>query len=154
MKMLDENITLDIEKINGYLEAVGLMNHDDYVASDYFFVKLPDGKTLIDSVNTSILNDCDKFPIEYWHVTLEQISEEDLQAGIEKWFFRTDVAEKWKQSVPNLVPGLLDLLQSYVTTASIYKLNMTPPMWHAIRWDEFVLDSKHGRFLLGFNFSD
>lgn len=143
----------DIERINGFLDAVGCINQEGEVYSDYSFLKLPYGMTLLDSINKNILDNYKKYPVEYWHLSLEPISVGELKKGIEKWFYRTSKAKRndWNE---NFVNAFMDLLMPFMGSASIYRLNMKPPIFYAIDWEEFVISGKQGDFLLYFNFSD
>lgn len=152
-KTVQLNIDLDIERINGFLDAIGCANQEGEVYSDYTFVQLPKNATLLGSVSEHILKIYEKHPIDYWHLSLEQIDLNTLKQGIEKWFFLMGRAESLAV-FSNFVNHFMDLLAPFLASASIYRLNMIPPVFYAIDWAEFVISGKQGDYLLYFNFSD
>ncbi len=152
--MSKELVLLDVEKINGYLCAVESLNREPNVAPDYECTYVEEKATLLSSVQSVIIRHSDEHPIEHWNVSLEQISENDMIKIVEEWFFQLGIATKHPDLLKNLVVGFRDLIQPYTIGSSIYRVNMIPPVWYAIRWDNFVIHSKHGSLLFEFNFSD
>lgn len=152
--MSKELVLLDVEKINGYLCAVESLNRETNVAPDYECTYVEEKATLLISVQSIIIRHSDEHPIEHWNVSLEQISENDMIKIVEEWFFQLGIATKHPDLLKNLVVGFRDLIQPYIIGSSIYRVNMIPPIWYAIRWDNFVIHSKHGSLLFEFNFSD
>ncbi len=152
--MSKELVLLDVEKINGYLCAVESLNREPNVAPDYECTYVEEKATLLSSLQSVIIPHSDEHPIEHWNVSLEQISENDMIKIVEEWFFQLGIATKHPDLLKNLVVGFRDLIQPYTIGSSIYRVNMIPPVWYAIRWDNFVIHSKHGYLLFEFNFSD
>ncbi len=152
--MSKELILLDVEKINGYLCAVESLNREPNVAPDYECTYVEEQATLLSSVQSVIIRHSDEHPIGHWNVSLEQISENDMIKIVEEWFFQLGIAAKHADLLKNLIVGFRDLIQPYTIGSSIYRVNMIPPIWYAIRWDNFVIHSKHGSLLFEFNFSD
>ncbi|BET97644.1 hypothetical protein [Xenorhabdus taiwanensis] len=146
---------LIIEKINGYLEAFGILNMACNRGSDYYFMPLPEKPQLIDSLYEYFLSISDKYPAEHWNPELEIAGKDNLIKAIQKWFFEADFFKNLpEETASDAIDGLLKLLTPFITTAPIYKMNITPPVWYACHWDDFVIDSKSGRFLLSFGCHD
>ncbi|BBU96732.1 hypothetical protein [Providencia rettgeri] len=150
--MPKELVLLDVEKINGYLCAVESLNWAPNISPDYECTYVEDKTTLLSSVQSVIVRHSDKHPIEHWHVSLEPISENDMTKIMEEWFFQLGVAAKHSDLLKDLLVGFKDLIKPYTVGSSIYRVNMTPPIWYAIRWDNFVIHSRHGSLLFEFNF--
>ncbi|HDN2512766.1 TPA: hypothetical protein P1K35_002969 [Providencia rettgeri] len=150
--MPKELVLLDVEKINGYLCAVESLNWAPNISPDYECTYVEEKTTLLSSVQSVIVRHSDKHPIEHWHVSLEPISEKDMIKIVEEWFFQLGVAAKNSDLLKDLLVGFKDLIKPYTVGSSIYRVNMTPPIWYAIRWDNFVIHSRHGSLLFEFNF--
>lgn len=150
--MPKELVLLDVEKINGYLCAVESLNWAPNIAPDYECSYVEEKTTLLSSVQSVIVRHSDKHPVEHWHVSLEQISESEMIKIVEDWFFQLGIAAKYSDLLKDLVVGFKDLIQPYTVGSSIYRVNMIPPIWYAIRWDNFVIHSRHGALLFEFNF--
>lgn len=150
--MPKELVLLDVEKINGYLCAVESLNWASNISPDYECTYVEEKTTLLSSVQSVIVRHSDKHPIEHWHVSLEPICENDMIKIVEEWFFQLGVAAKHSDLLKDLLIGFKDLIKPYTVGSSIYRVNMTPPIWYAIRWDNFVIHSRHGSLLFEFNF--
>lgn len=151
-KLTDEQIQLDVEKLNGYLCAIEMMNVAANTSVDYMFLRLPEKSTLLKSIESNIAAIYPDTVLANWHLSLEQVSESQLAASINTWFFHTGKAASLNHELASLPVGFMDLLKQLVYAPNIYRVTMIPPVWYAISWETFVFDSKNGFFLLEFNF--
>jgi len=151
-KMTDEQIQLDVEKLNGFLCAVEAINAAANTGLDYTFIRLPDKHTLLKSVESHIAAIHPDTVLANWHISLDQVSENQLAASINEWFFRFGKAATLNDALDALPTGFMDILKQLVYTPNIYRVTMIPPVWYATSWETFVFDSKNGYFLLEFNF--
>lgn len=151
-KMAEEQIQRDVEKLNGYLSAIEMMNITDNISVEYTFIRLPQERTLLKSVEKQITEIYPDAIIADWHVSLEQVSENQLFDNINIWFFRFGKAAALKNEFPALCAGYMDMLKKIIYAPNIYRVTMRPPVWYAIDWDTFVFDTKNGSFLQEFNF--
>lgn len=150
--MTDDRILLDVEKINGYLCAVESINRAPNVAADYQCLLLNEKATLLESVQHAITVGEEKHPVDYWHISLQQTDLAGLKQGAQSWFFRLGDAERLADKLGELIFGFFDLIQPYTYGATIYRVDMIPPVWYAIGWDIFIVHSKYGAFLIKFSF--
>ncbi|HHZ6969208.1 TPA: hypothetical protein ACWLU8_001303 [Morganella morganii] len=151
-RVTDDMILLDVEKINGYLCAVESINCAPNVAADYQCLLLDEKVTLLESVQDGIICGEDKYPVEYWHISLQQTDLESLKQAVRSWFFRLGHAENLADKLDDLAVGFIDLIQPYTYGAAIYRVEMAPPVWYAIGWEIFVVHTKYGALLFRFSF--
>lgn len=151
-EMTEEQIQLDIEKINGYLSAIEMMNIAANICVDYTFIRLPQKHTLLESVESEIAQIYPDTIISNWHIKLEQICESQLSDSINIWFFRFGKAVVLSDELSDLCTGFMDMMKQLIYTPNIYRVTMRPPVWYAIDWEIFVFETKNGLFLLDFNF--
>lgn len=150
--LTDEQIQLDVEKLNGYLCAIEMMNVAANTGVDYMFLRLPEKNTLLKSIESNIAAIYPDTVLANWHLSLEQVSESQLTNSINEWFFCFGEAAALNNELSSLPVGFMDLLKQLVYTPNIYRVTMIPPVWYATGWETFVFDSKNGVFLLEFNF--
>ncbi|ARX35857.1 TPA: hypothetical protein U2R10_003558 [Proteus mirabilis] len=152
-KMTEEQIQLDVEKINGFLSAIEMLNVADNIGVDYTFVRLPPERTLLKSVERNITAAYPDTIVANWHISLEQVNEKQLADNINMWFFHFGNAAILNDKLSALRPGFMDMLKQVVYAPNIYRVTMSLPVWYAINWDIFAFDTKNGFFLLEFNFN-
>ncbi|PHM36609.1 hypothetical protein [Xenorhabdus innexi] len=110
---------------------------------------------LIDSLHPYFLSISDKYPAKYWHPKLKIVEEDELIKVVRQWFFEAEFFKKIPDlAAQNVIAGFYELLEPFITTASIYKLDIAPPVWYGCLWDDFVIENELGRFLLGFSCTD
>lgn len=153
-KMTDEQIQLDVERLNGYLCAIEVMNAAPNMGFEYRFIRLPEKHTLQGSLESHIDGLYADTVMAHWHISLEQVSENQLADSIRTWFFYAGKAEALEHVLNALPTGFMDMLKQLVYAPNIYRVAMSPPVWYATGWETFIFDTKNGFFLLEFNFDD
>lgn len=144
-----------VEKLNGFMNALGSMNMDTNRGSDYFIVELEHSKTLLSALTKYHSGLTDKYPPEYWHPQLTETHYQRLKDIALRWFFE----HKAMQSLPlaiksNVMAEFTDQINEMMGEYRIYELTTAPPVWYASTWDEFVFDAQYGRFLIHFSCYD
>lgn len=151
--MTEEHIQLDVEKINGYLCAIEMLNDDTWAGVEYTFIRLAGKDTLLNSVERNIAATYPDTILANWHISLEQASENELIETIKRWFFYFGKAETLSNELNALPTGFMELLQQLIYPPNIYRVTMIPPVWYAVNWETFAFDTKNGFFLLEFSFN-
>ena len=151
-RMNDDFIRLDVEKINGYLCAIESLNIVDCPRVDYSFTYLQKTASLLKSVESHIAGAYPDTLLEYWHINLDKINENQFYDSINTWFFQFCKAEIMRNQLTSLQVGFADLLSQLVYPLDVHRVNMIPPVWYATHWETFLMDSKNGCFLLEFSF--
>lgn len=151
-RMNDELIKLDVEKINGYLCAVECLNRVNALRVEYSFTHINNSGSLLKSVQDHIAVAYPNTVIDYWHIEIEGINENQFNNSINTWFFLFGRAEVLCDQLKPLQDEFLDLLNQIVYTPHIYRIHMVPPVWYATSWELILLDSLNGSFILEFNF--
>ncbi|SFC98673.1 hypothetical protein [Pragia fontium] len=144
-----------VEKINGYLHLLELINHDCDRVSDYYIVKLEDGKSLLDSINKYHKSLTESFPPEYWHPNLEIVNFDDVEVTAGRWFFEhEDLDSLHKNTRMSIMNGFYDMLFEIMDNFKVYRLITAPPIWYGSLYDEYIFESSYGNYLLHFSCTD
>lgn len=146
--------TLAVAHINGFLDAVSRINQSEQVNCYYFLTQLEERETLLTTVNENIAERYPHYSVETWNTSLEPVARDVLENSVGQWFSKFVDAKYQTFPLSSLKGAFLDMLSPFLVSASIYRINMTPPVFYAIDWEEFVIDGKLGKFLLSFEFSD
>ncbi|EOX3825079.1 hypothetical protein ACPGAX_001332 [Enterobacter quasiroggenkampii] len=116
--MSDELIKLDVEKINGYLCAVECLNRVNAPRVEYSFTHINNSGSLLKSVQDHIAAAYPNTVIDYWHIEIEGINENQFNDSIKSWFFLFGKAEVLCDQLKPLQDEFLDLLNQLVYTPS------------------------------------
>lgn len=144
-----------VEKLNGFMEALGTMNMDTNRGSEYMVIKLQDGARILPSLAVYHASLSDKHPPEYWYPKLNETNWARFETVAAKWFFDHKVMENLpEQMKKHLLAVFQDIIKEMLGEYQVYELITTPPIWYAAIWDEFVFYSKHGIFLFHFSLYD
>ncbi|WP_223881511.1 hypothetical protein [Affinibrenneria salicis] len=86
-KMADEQIQLDVEKLNGYLCAIKMMNAEAPTGVEYTFIRLPGKGTLLESIESNFAAIYPDTVLANWHISLDQVNENQLSTASMHGFF-------------------------------------------------------------------
>ncbi len=147
---------------NSFLDALALLNGGADHGCSYVIERLPDAVSLdaslalyFESMSTS---NTPPQQAERWgirRVTLPADWTELLARAGRRWFFEQDFSPKTDSVVvEEIVRRFLWHLQSVVGDASACSVEVEPPMWYECVWEDFAFESRGGRWLLHFGFSD
>jgi len=97
-------------------------------------------------------------PAENWHIRVSELSQPwqiALGARLKYWFFEEEYSPKlndWNQQA--LVDLALNYLIHEIGEANVFEVLVSPTMWYDCQWQDFVLTSNKGRWMLHLGFSD
>ncbi|AUX93320.1 hypothetical protein [Mixta gaviniae] len=138
-----------VEGLNGFMDALGIMNKDVNRGSEYCMVRLNDGDTLLSALNAWHATLSDKYPPAYWHPQLTETTGAQVEKTAARWFFEHPAMNALPEAVRNNVLAVFhDRISEMMGHYRVYELMTAPPVWYASAWDEFVFDAQYGRFLL------
>lgn len=150
------------DAVNAFLAPLALLNDGTNHGSSYELVRLPLSDSLIastslyfESLTTSIVQ---QKPAEHWNIRTGPINcdwKSHVQKVAKRWFFAQEYSPKVESWVAdNVVEYFTSILQPVIGHARLYDLQITPPMWYECVWEDILIDSRNGRWLMHFGFSD
>lgn len=143
------------ERVTGFMSAVGCMNDATDRVSDYFVVKLEQSDSMLTSLAMYHSAITDKFPAAYWHPQLAACSQKKFMETVALWFFEHEDMQLLPPSLKqNLLAHFQDGLTEMTGNALFFTLTTSPPVWYGSLYDEFVIESPYGRFLVHFSCHD
>lgn len=143
------------ERLTGFMHAVGCMNDAANRVSDYYVVKLEESDSMLTSLAIYHLTITDKFPAAYWHPQLKACDEKMFMEKVASWFFEHQDTQRLPSSLKqNLLAHFQDGLTEMTGIAQYFTLITSPPVWYGSLYDEFVIESPYGRFLVHFSCHD
>lgn len=135
--------------------AVGCMNDVADRVSDYFVLKLEESDSMLTSLAIYHSTITDKFPAAYWHPQLKACDEKTFLEKVALWFFEHKDTQRLPSSLKqNLLAHFQDGLTEMTGNALFFILTTSPPVWYGSLYDEFVIESPYGRFLVHFSCHD
>ena len=144
-----------VERLTGFMRAVGCMNDAANRVSDYFVVKLEESDSMLSSLAMYHSSITDKFPAAYWHPQLKACDEKIFMETVASWFFEHQDTQRLPSSLKqNLLANFKDNLIEMTGNAQFFILTTSPPVWYGSLHDEFVIESPYGRFLVHFSCHD
>lgn len=144
-----------VERLTGFMRAVGCMNDTANRVSDYFVVKLEESDSTLSSLSLYHSSITDKFPAAYWHPKLKACAEKMFMETVASWFFEHQDTQRLPSSIKqNLLANFKDNLIEMTGNAQFFTLTTSPPVWYGSLYDEFVIESPYGRFLVHFSCHD
>ncbi|WBM72407.1 hypothetical protein OH773_09340 [Buttiauxella sp. WJP83] len=143
------------ERLTGFMWAVGCMNDVADRVSDYFVLKLEESDSMLTSLAIYHSTITDKFPAAYWHPQLKACDEKTFLEKVALWFFEHKDTQRLPSSLKqNLLAHFQDGLTEMTGNALFFILTTSPPVWYGSLYDEFVIESPYGRFLVHFSCHD
>jgi len=140
------------ERLTGFMRAVGCMNDTANRVSDYFVIKLEESDSLLTSVAMYHSSVTDKFPAAYWHPKLRACSQKIFMETVASWFFQhTDTQLLPSSLKQNLLANFIDDLNEMTGDALFFSLITSPPVWYGSLYEEFVIESQYGNYLVHFS---
>lgn len=160
--------TANIEHCNGFLDAMRLLNSEvTDVYADFSLEILPAASDLhlalshyFEDYGRKRIIPAKEFPAERWNIKLSSFvdsADDALHSICSKWFFISSTMEKAPKDYSyrhNAVVTFLDALKSVLGTFSIHNVEISPPIWYAMEWDNIAFEANDARYLLHFSRSD
>jgi hypothetical protein len=144
-----------VERLTGFMRALGCMNDAANRVSDYFLVKLEETDSILTSLAIYHSSITDEFPAAYWHPELKACSREMFMDTVKSRFFEQQDMQRLPRPLKQkLLANFQDDLTEMTGTALLYTLITSPPVWYGSLRDEFVIDSQYGRYLIHFSCHD
>ncbi len=153
---------MSIARLQGLLESIEILNHGANHGCEYAIYQLPEATSLeqaLDRYFSSLSTSLTKAqPAEHWHIRVSELSQPwqiALGARLRYWFFEEEYSPKvsgWNQQA--LVDLALNYLIDEIGEANVFEVLVSPPMWYDCQWQDFVLTSNKGRWMLHLGFSD
>ncbi len=153
---------MSLDSCNAFLKAVALYNDGINHGSSYLIEPLPDAGSLDVALaqyfSAMSLYDVPPQPAEEWHIRYEELSGNWTRAiapVVRRWFFEQDCSPKFDRLImDNSVNQFMEYLRGVVGDARAFEVDVTPPMWYELVWEDVAIESPTGRWLLHFGFSD
>ncbi|AOI73651.1 hypothetical protein WI73_04120 [Burkholderia ubonensis] len=160
--------TTNIEYCNGFLDAMATLNCEvTDIYADYVLEALPPALDLNSSLRQHF-EDYGKYKVkpakiftaDNWHIKVEDFfepSDQSMYKICEKWFFASSTlaqAPQERHYRRNVAIGFIDALESALGKFSARRVEITPPIWYAMEWENIAIESGNERYLLHFSRSD
>lgn len=153
------------EFCSGFLEAMQLLNSEvSNVYAEYYLEVLPDAQDLklamalyFEDYGKNQIHPPKDFKAEHWNIQLSTANEDHLVLILKKWFFISSTmrgAPKEGFYRSNAATAFLYALKSAIGQFSTHQIEISPPIWYAMEWDNIALETKDGRYLLHFSHSN
>lgn len=152
--------------LNKLLELIALLNQGANHNCSYELIELPSAPTLDGALGSYFESKIDwstKRPhrARDWHISVEPIlgtARDALRSVVDQWFFETHcsptLGDRREFARKNIVSFVVDEIIESIGEASVDEVRTRPPMWYDGTWQDLVLSSAQGRWLLHFGITD
>ena len=154
---------MSIEKCNGFLEAMALLNEGVNCGPTYTVELLPEAPSLEEALalyfSSQSTSNVPEQPAQAWGIRIQPL-DADWRLGLEKvihgWFFDIEYSPVTKfDGVSRMVTAaFMDLLVKLIAGGAAFGVHVSPPMWYEMTWRDFAFDCGNKRYLLHFGISD
>lgn len=149
------------DQLNNLLARLGEANDGINHGSDYAMYELPGADALLDALNRYFsrlsTSNSPAQPAEEWCIRITPVhdSREALRLVARNWFYQQEYSPKVDQAQADItISEFVSLLHSVVGDASVFEVQVTPPIWYECVWQDFAFDRGSRRWLLHLGFSD
>jgi hypothetical protein len=155
-------LQMPLKPLNEFLERIGAANDGTNHGSEYALYELPDadgGLHAALDLHFSRLSTSNSpaQPAENWRIRLTplQDSRESLSLLARHWFYEQEYSPSVDPArSEETVAEFIAQLRSVVGDASVFEVQVAPPMWYDCAWRDFAFDGGSRWWLLHLGFSD
>lgn len=151
---------INLEMINGYLNAMSRLNTGPNHGCDYQIESLDNKGNFSDTLAHYFQSFTDGkgqcFDAKLWHIKPKQITAAECIQQIDKWFFKQYFSPTAHSENGNLgVLGFIDmLLPIKLNECYLYEIETIPPICYATCWCDLLLVYQNDYYLLHFSLDD
>jgi hypothetical protein len=153
---------MTLEGINTFLEVLALLNDGVNHGSEYRLYELANLSSVekaLDDYFSGIAVNGKSYSPSAWQISTDSLStswQVTLNDLCEKWFFNQEFSphkpEEWSRR--NVIRQFLEQVSTFMGEAQVYWVNVLPPTFYELVWDDLAFVTNKGYYLLHFGFSD
>lgn len=151
-----------LHQLHELLTRFGMFNDGVNHGSEYEIMELADSESLKTALDNyfsglSTSSSAAQSP-DAWSIRIQQITNADevLRIAVRHWFYEQEFSPSADISEVNktISDFLAKLHRLAGDDASVFKVEVSPPMWYGCHWQDFAFEGGDKRWLLHFGFSD